>query len=143
MPDEAPYRDFNFNVEIDGLPETSFSEVVIPETRIEVVEYRVGSDPVSSSRKLPGRAKIGNVVLRRGIDQELSLWNWFRTVRDGTLDRRNVVITLLDAERVAVRRWTILRAWPAAYASSPLHGLGNEVVIETLELACESVNVEV
>ena len=45
MPDEAPYRNFNFHVLIDGLPETGFREVVIPGTRLEVVEYRVGSDP--------------------------------------------------------------------------------------------------
>ena len=53
MPDEAPYRNFNFRVEIDGLPETTFREVVIPGTRIEVVEYRVGADKVSGTRKLP------------------------------------------------------------------------------------------
>ncbi len=143
MPDEAPYRNFNFRVEIDGLPETSFSEVVIPDIRIEVVEYREGADKFSGTRKLPGRAQVGNVVLRRGIDRDLSLWNWFRAVRDGDLDRRNVSIVLLDAERTDVRRWSVLRAWPTAYVSGPLHARGNEVVIETLELACESVEIEV
>lgn len=143
MPDEAPYRNFNFRVEIVGLAEAQFSEVVIPDTRIEVVEYREGADGPSASRKLPGRSKTGNVVLRRGIDQQFALWNWFRAVRDGDLDRRDVLVVLLDAERREVRRWTILRAWPAAYAFSTLEGRGNEVVVETLELACESVDVEV
>ena len=91
MPDEAPYRNFNFRVEVDGLPELGFQEVVIPWTRIEFVEYREGGDNVSGTRKLPARAVTGNVVLRRGIDQDLALWNWFKSVRDGTLDRRNVV----------------------------------------------------
>ena len=140
MPDHAPYRNFNFRVEIDGLPETGFSEVVVPETRIEVVEYREGGDHTSGTRKLPGRAKVGNVVLRRGIDQDLSLWNWFRAVRDGDLDRRNVSIILLDATRAEVRRWAVQQAWPTAYAFGPLQGRGNEVVIETLELACERVD---
>jgi len=140
MPDHAPYRNFNFRVEIDGLPETGFSEVVVPETRIEVVEYREGGDHTSGTRKLPGRAKVGNVVLRRGIDQDLSLWNWFRTVRDGDLDRRNVAIILLDATRTDVRRWAVQQAWPTAYILGPLQGHGNEVVIETLELACERVD---
>ena len=142
MPDEAPYRNFNFRVEIDGLPETTFREVVIPGTRIEVVEYRVGADKVSGTRKLPGRAVTGSVVLRRGVDQDLSLWNWFKAVRDGDLDRRSVVIVLLDAERTEVRRWQVSRAWPAAYEPSALHAQGNEVVIETLELACEGVDLE-
>lgn len=142
MPDAAPHRNFNFSVEIDGLPEIHFSEVVIPETHIEVIEYREGADKTSTSRKLPGRAAVGNVVLRRGIDHNLALWNWFKTVRDGSLDRRNVAITLLDAERLAVRRWTIARAWPAKYESGPLNARGNDVVIETLELACEGVEIE-
>lgn len=139
MPDHAPYRNFNFRVEIDGLPETGFSEVVVPETRIAVVEYREGGDHTSATRKLPGRAKVGNVVLRRGIDQDLSLWNWFRAVRDGDLDRRNVSIILLDATRAEVRRWAVQHAWPTAYTFGPLEGRGNEVVIETLELTCERV----
>jgi phage tail-like protein len=142
MPDEAPYRNFNFHVLIDGLPEAGFHEVVIPGTRLEVVEYRVGSDPFSGTRKLPGRAVTGNVVLKRGIDQDLSLWNWFRTVRDGNLDRRDVVIALVDTERTEVRRWEVSRAWPVAYEPSALHARGNEVVIEALELACERVDVE-
>ena len=141
MPDHAPYRNFNFRVEIDGLPETGFSEVVVPETRIEVVEYREGGDHTSGTRKLPGRAKVGNVVLRRGIDQDLSLWNWFRAVRDGDLDRRNVMIVLLDAARTDVRRWAMEQAWPTAYSFGPLEGRGNEVVIGTLELACERLEV--
>jgi phage tail-like protein len=141
MPDETPYRNFNFRVEVDGLPETSFSEVVIPATRIEVVEYRVGSDKLSGTRKLPGRALTGNVVLRRGLDQDFALWNWFKAVREGDLDRRNVVIVLMDAERVDVRRWEISRAWPTAYEFTPLHASKNEVAIETIELACESVDV--
>jgi phage tail-like protein len=142
MPDEAPYRNFNFRVEVDNLPETSFREVVIPDTRIEVVEYRTGTDALSDTRKLPGRAVTGNLVLRRGVDKDLALWNWFKTVRDGNLDRRNVEILLLDAEHNAVRRWLIRGAWPVAYESSPLHAQGNEVVVETLELACERLDIE-
>jgi len=142
MPDTAPYRNFNFGVEIDGIGEIHFSEAVIPELRIELVEYREGADKTSTSRKLPGRVVVGNVVLRRGIDHNLALWNWFKAVRDGNLDRRTVVITLLDAERVAVRRWTIARAFPVTFEFGPLRARGNEVVIETLELACEGVDVE-
>jgi phage tail-like protein len=143
MPDQAPFRNFNFRVEIDGLPEIHFREVVIPATRIQVVEYREGGDSTSGTRKLPGRYETGTVVLRRGIDLEPALWDWFRATRDGDLDRRNVSIVLLDTQRQAVRRWRVTEAWPVAFEWSPLHGHGNEVVIETLELACERVDVDV
>jgi phage tail-like protein len=142
MPDEAPYRNVNFRVEIAGLPELEFRDVVLPETRIEVVEYRVGSDPGSRTRKLPGRALTGNVVLKRGIDHDLSLWVWFKSVRDGNLDRRDGFIALLDSEGTEVRRWNLSRVWPVAYEPSALHALKTEVAIETLELACEAIDIE-
>jgi len=142
MPDEAPYRNFNFRVEIIGLSELEFRDVVLPETRIEVIEYRVGGDPTSRTRKLPGRAHTGNVVLKRGIDRDLSLWAWFKTVRDGALDRRDGFIALLDTEGTEVRRWNISRAWPVAYEPSALHALKTEVAIESLELACEAIDIE-
>ena len=142
MPDEAPFRNFNFRIEVEGLPETRFREVDIPWSRIEAVEYREGGDPVSGTRKLPGRSQTGDLVLRRGIDRDLALWTWFKEVRDGTLDRRKVRITLLDAEHAEVRSWQLENAWPTKYTSSSLHGQGNEVVIETIELVCERVDVE-
>jgi phage tail-like protein len=142
MPDEAPYRNFNFHVAVDGLPELAFQEVVLPGVRIEVVEYRTGADTVSGTRKLPGRATTGNAVLRRGVDKDLSLWSWFKAVRDGNLDRRDVFVALLDAERLEVRRWQLARAWPVAYEPGPLHARKNEIAIETLELACERLEIE-
>jgi phage tail-like protein len=141
MPDVPPYRNSNFLIQVVGLPEMSFKEVVLPASRIQVVEYREGGD-VSGTRKLPGAGSTGNLVLRRGIDQNLSLWNWFAEVRDGDLRRRDVVILLRDAQGLDVRRWQIFNAWPAADDFSPLDGQGNEVMIETVELACERVDVE-
>ena len=51
-----------------------------------------------------------------------------------------MAIILLDATRTDVRRWAVQQAWPTAYILGPLQGHGNEVVIETLELACERVD---
>ena len=74
MPDRQPYRDFNFRVEIDGIGESQFSEVSIPEAEITVVEYREGADKSSATRKLPGRVRYGNLVLKRGVTGDLALW---------------------------------------------------------------------
>ncbi len=136
-----PYRNFGFVVEIDGLASSSFSEVELPESSITVIEYREGSDPLSSSRKLPGRVHYGNIVLRRGLTQSNDLWNWWNTLRNGKADRRNGSIVLLDNERNPVRRWIFQQGWPCKYAPSALSARGNEVAIETLELAVEGFEV--
>jgi phage tail-like protein len=143
MPDVTPYRNSNFLVQVDGLPEVSFKDVVIPASRITVVEYREGSDGLSATRKIPGRAATGNVVLRRGIDQNLALWNWFAEVRNGEIQRRSIVIVLRDAGGNDIRRWRIRNAWPAAYEFGPLDGQGNEIAIETIEIACESLDIDI
>ena len=142
MPDRQPYRDFNFSVEIDGIGESQFSEVSIPEAEVTVVEYREGADKTSATRKLPGRVRYGNVVLKRGVTGDLALWEWFRAIASGEFQPRNVAIVLLDAERQPVVRWIARDAWPTKYAPSDLRAKGNEVVIELLELAVESIEVE-
>jgi phage tail-like protein len=138
---ENPYGNYNFAV--DGIgAEIQFAEVEIPAAEIAVIEYREGADRTSAVRKLPGRVRYGNVVLRRGISGSLELWEWFKAVRDGQPLRRDVRITLLDEARNPVQQWLLRDAWPAKYDASDLNAKGNEVVIELLELAVESIDVE-
>jgi phage tail-like protein len=85
---------------------------------------------------------VGNAVLRRGAGRDLGLWDWFRQARDGRPDRRDGAIVLVDRDRTEALRWTVRRAWPAAFAFSPLRGRGDEVLIETLELAVEAIELE-
>lgn len=139
---DNPYANYNFVVDIGGGAEIAFAEVELPAAEIEVIEYREGADGRSSSRKLPGRVRYGNVVLRRGVSGRLELWEWFKAVRDGQLQRRDVTITLLDEQRQAVQRWLLRDAWPTKYDPSDLNAKGNEVLIELLELAVESIEVE-
>ena len=134
---DNPYANFNFVVEIDGVESVGFSEVELPQGEIEVIEYREGSDNVSAARKLPGRVEYPNVVLKRGIAGRTELFEWWKSVRDGVVDRRNIAIVLLDEARNPVQRWLVRNAWPTKLSYSGLDGLGNEVAIGTLELADE------
>jgi phage tail-like protein len=142
VPQHAPQENFNFRVEIDGLASTAFSEVVVPDAWTEVVEYREGSEALSSGRLVPGRVHYGNVVLRRGISESLELYRWFDAVRRGQLERRNVMIILEDGARQAIRRWLVHNAWPARYAGPTLNGQGNDVVIEEIELAHGGIEID-
>ncbi|HUP32194.1 MAG TPA: phage tail protein, partial [Gaiellaceae bacterium] len=131
-----------FVVELGGEEVGGFSEVDLPSGEIEVIEYREGSDKSSAARKLPGLAKYGNVALKRGITGRTELFDWWKSVRDGSPARRNVSITLLDEARNPVQRWVLRDAWPAKLDHGRLEGLGNEVAIETLELAHEGFELD-
>jgi len=139
---DDPYLNFNFLVDIDGVEVAGFSEVELPSAEVQVVEYREGADRQSSARQLPGRVSFGRLVLRRGFAGDATLFQWWQNVADGVVDRRNVRIVLLDEARNAVATWQVRRAWPAKIETSELNALGNEVVIETLEIAHEGVRLE-
>lgn len=139
---DDPYLNFNFLVEIDGVEVGGFSEVSLPTAEVQVVEYREGADRQSSARRLPGRVSYGRLVLRRGFAGNATLFQWWQSVAEGAVDRRNVRIVLLDEGRSPVATWQVRRAWPAKLESSDLDALGNDVVIETLELEHEGLRLE-
>ena len=70
---DDPFRNFNFIVEIDGITTAGFLSVEGLEARIEVVEYRTGNEDITS-RKLPGLKSFGNIILRRGLTKDHSLY---------------------------------------------------------------------
>jgi phage tail-like protein len=132
-----PFKNYSFLVEIDGIASSAFKSVSGLAAEAEVIEYREGSDPVSSSRKLPGRVRYPNVRLSRGLTTSRDLWDWWQTVVDGTVERRNVAITLLDDSRTPVLRWLLREAWVAKFEGPEFDASKNEVAIETIEQAHE------
>ena len=145
MPQAArrdPFKNYSFLVEIDGIASAAFKSVSGLGAEAEVIEYREGSDPVSSSRKLPGRVKYPNVTLKRGITASRDLWQWWKTVADGNVQRRNVAIVLLDDARTPVLRWLLRNAWVAKIEASELEASKNEVAVESVELAHEGLELE-
>jgi phage tail-like protein len=138
---DNPYPNHNFAVDFGAGDAIGFSEVDLPAGELDVIEYREGNE-LARARKLPGLVKYPNVTLKRGVTGNLELFDWWQSIRDGQLLRRNVVITLLDEQRQPVQRWELRDAWPAKLDYSSLNALGNEVVIETLELAYEGLEIE-
>ena len=139
MPRRDPFKNFSFLVEIDGVAAAAFTSVSGLAAEAEVIEYRELGGP--QSIKLPGRIRYPNVTLRRGLTTSRDLWNWWQTVRDGTIQRRTVLIALLDDSGQPVLRWTLREAWPAKWELSELDASKTEVAIETLELAHEGLEL--
>lgn len=133
-----PFRNFRFRVEIDGVHAASFSEVSIGESTTDVIEYREGTEP-THVRKLPGLTKFGNVTLKRGITDSLELFNWHKEIASGVVNRKQIAIIIQDESGQDKARFVVSEAWPVKYDPSDLNAKGNEVFIETLELANEGV----
>jgi phage tail-like protein len=138
---DDPYHGTNFLVEIDGVVKAAFSEATGLVSETEVIEYRTGAD--LTTRKLPGRTSFANIVLHRGVTQDLELWNWRKSVVDGAVQRRNGVIVLLDDQRQPVLRYSFVNGWPCRWEGPDLDASANDIAIETLEIAHEGLDLQV
>jgi phage tail-like protein len=134
-----PFGNYNFLVEIDNIARGAFAEVSGFDSTIDVIEYREGGEN-TTVRKMPGMTKYSNIVLKWGITDDLSLYNWHQDAVQGRPNfRRNGSIVLLDRQRQEVARWNFVRAWPTKYDGPDLNAEGNDAAIETLELAHEGI----
>lgn len=120
-----------------------FTEVSGLSAELEVVEYREGSSPENIVLKMPGLKKFSNITLKRGVIKgDNDFFQWFNTAALNQVEKRNIVISLLDEAHQPVRVWRVQNAWPVKIESSDLKADGNEVAVESLELAHEGFTIE-
>lgn len=136
-----PYSAFNFLVEIDGVTVAGFSECSGLTTETDVIEYRNGSEDITV-RKLPGLKKFTNINFKRGFTDSRELWEWRTKVMDGRTERQSGSIVLLNEARDPALRWNFREGWPTKWSGPTLNAKNNEVAIEELEIAVESLVLE-
>jgi phage tail-like protein len=142
-----PMTTLHFTVSWGDRQQTSsFSEVSGLTMEAEVVEYRGGADAQLSTRKQPGLKKFSNVTLKRGIapaEAGNGLFEWYNTIAAGAVTRRPVTVSLLNETRDPVMTWKIKEAWPVKLEGPGLKSTGTDVAIESVEFACEGIEIEV
>ncbi len=133
-----PYRNFRYRVEIEGIQVAAFSDVSGYDLSMDVIEYRDGNEAITP-RKLPGLRKHSNINLKRGITDSMDIYNWIKSVSEGKVERKSITIISIDEEGNDSVTWQVIQAWPMKYSISDFKGTGNEVLIETLEIAHEGM----
>ena len=100
---------------------------------------------MNTVRKLPGIEKYPNLTLKRGITGSLALYEWRKEVRDGSgafPPTRDVVIQLQNEQHENVFKWKLTNAWCTKLTGPSLNAKGNEIAIETMELAFDRLDIE-
>ena len=92
--DVDPEAAFCFQIEIEGKAVGTFREVEGLESNVETVEYQDGDD--NFLRKRPGRAKFGDISIRRGNTLNTELKEWWDKLRQGNYDRKSLDVALRD-----------------------------------------------
>lgn len=142
MPQQYPLPVFHFTVQWGGT-RIGFSEVTGLTQENQVIEYRDGSFPEYSTIKMPGMRKFANVVCKRGIvKSDNEFFRWLSTTKLNTVERRDVTVSLLNENHEPVMVWKIHNAFPVKIEGPQLKASGNEVAIESIELAHEGLELQ-
>jgi phage tail-like protein len=136
-----PMPKFRFEVDLGTqLKKVAFQEISGMDVENQIIEYRNSNSPLFSTEKMPGMTKYGNVTMKRGVfANDNSFWKWHDEIKMNTITRRTVIIRLLDESNNVTMQWTLNNAWPTKITSTDLKSDGNEVAIDTLEIAHEQL----
>ena len=143
-----PYAAYNFQVIVTGVSDDGsavsgmFNEATGMELELPPIEYRGGAEDITV-RKIPGLKKFSNITLKRGVTGDIAFWNWVVEALNGKARRTSGSIIMLDENRQEVMRWNFTRAWPTKYTGPSLSAGKNEIAMETLVLAVESILIAV
>lgn len=115
-------------------PSAVFAEISGLEVSLEVQTWEEGgtNDHV---HRLPGRATISDITLKNGVTTGNDLWKWISDVLQGTFNRKNVSIVLVDSKGQTVQRWEFIKALPVKWSGPQLRSDQNAVAIQSLVLA--------
>jgi phage tail-like protein len=149
MPDDSsaqpatwPLPAFRFQVTWGTMAKIPFQEVSGLDTETQVIENRHSNSPAYATIKMPGIKKFGNVTMKRGVfTKDNAFWTWYSQITMNTIPRMSVVVQLLDEQGNPTMTWTLANAWPTKISAPTLKSDGNEVAIQSIELAHEGLTV--
>ena len=144
---DYPQTGFHFLVLFEILPQfpndVRFQEVSGLDMEAQPIEYRHGDSKEFSVIKMPGIKKTGNVTMKKGVfKSDNKFWDWFSEIKMNTIKRLPVTISLLDEAEAPTMVWKLSNAFPTKVTGTDLKSDGNEVAIESIEIAHEGLTIE-
>lgn len=137
-----PVSVFHYQVEWGG-SRIGFTEVSGLTVELQSIDYREGSSPEYQVTKMPGIPQYSNITLKRGVSKaDNEFFQWLNTVTLNNIERRDIIISLLNEDHAPVMVWKVKEAWPCKVEGPSLNSTSNEVAIETVELCHEGLVIE-
>ncbi len=133
---DRPHLNSNFLVEFSAGKASGFSEVIF-------APFTIAVDDAPQTSLAGAGAPANRLLLRRGATGALDLYQWWDQARQGKAPARRVVKVKLLAEDHAtvVMSWRFRNVRPLSLCYSPLQAMDGGVLMETLELAFDAVEM--
>ena len=128
-------QSLRFRVKLDGGADLgNWSKCDGLAVEYDVFEYKEGGENAYVHR-IPGRAKYQNIKLTRPLDKtSADVASWVGGQRQ-KVERSNAEIAVLDPAGEVVAKWNLRGVFPVKWTGPSLDATGNQIAIETLELA--------
>ena len=137
-----PLVGFHYAIEVQGVVTGYFTECSGIGSEHEIIEHKIVDEKGRELiQKIPGRLKWENVTFKRGITENMDIWDWRETVVQGQVDdaRRNGSIVMFNQSLKEVARWNFENAWPLKVSGPSMKADSNEFGIEELVLTHEGL----
>lgn len=86
--------------------------------------------------------KFSNITFKKGVFvKDNQFFDWYNQIKMNTIKRVAITIKLLDEGGNPTMTWTLKNAWPTKITGTDLKSDGNEVAVETLEVAHEGLEI--
>ena len=121
-----------------------FKEATGFDSESEVSETKRSLPDERDASKAMGNTKWSDIELKRGVDQDKTLWNWRKLIVDGKLKeaRKDCTITMLDFDGQPIVTYSIINAWPKKYTGIGLKADSDEAAHEAVTLRHEGFEIQ-
>lgn len=119
----------------------SFSELAGITSEVEPAEYYSTSQTVGVNlTKTYGKVKPATITLKRGVDNDQSLWVWHNRVIIGDPSARCTCSLLLqNTARQTLASYQLINAWPSKLDIAGMKAGASEVLIASCTLVCDQI----
>lgn len=145
LPDLDTSVGWSFGMEFDGVTIKQIQEVSGLKIENDVIELKENTaDGKYVNKQLPGRPKIGELTLTRGLTDDKSFEDWIKKSRFGDMSgsRKGGSIIVFDYQGSELKRYKLTNAWPKSLEIGTLKAGDTSVLTEKLTLAHEGCEPE-
>ncbi len=133
---------WSFGLEIDGIEIKEIQEIDGIKLEVDSIELKHNtSDGKYINKMLPGRKKIGEFTLTRGITGDKSWQNWISQVFEGNMmsARKGGQINIYDYMGIPVSSFKFVNGWAKSIEYGQMKAGEATILTEKLTIAHEGI----
>ena len=145
---DRPYSNSNFLVDFGWGDSRSvtmgFAEVIFPPFTVDDTQLRQDELMAIQGIGTTEKAVDNHIILKRGLIGNLDLYDWWNKARRGKAPKRRTTMKielLSEDQSTVVLTWRFRNVRPVSLFYSPLRAIEGGIVMETVVLAFDSMEM--